>query len=194
MDINTLTEQKEIWKPIPDYEGCYEASSLGRIRSLNRTVSITRKNKTHQRAINGNILYLTKNRGGYLVRTLSKYSKHRLVTAHRMVMYAFVGKSDMQIDHINDIKTDNRLSNLHYVTTRENNFKFAAKNNDYYLYYIKNRDAWNCRILYKGKSNYIGYSKDKEKVRAMRDEFIKENMADVMKDNLVIQSLQATAK
>lgn len=92
----------EIWKPIIGYEGLYEVSNIGNIKNV---VTNTLKKQT-----------ITN--WGYLSVTLFKDGKGKKIKVHRIVMFAFVGEvsKDVEINHINEIKTDNRLTNLEYCT------------------------------------------------------------------------------
>ena len=78
----------------------------------------------------------------------------KLYFAHRLIMMAFVGDSDQQVDHINRIKTDNRFENLRYCTYRENGL-----NRDYIdkaKGYSWERNKWQARIRINRKSKYLG--------------------------------------
>jgi len=99
----------EVWKDIPDYEGIYQASTLGRIRSLPRTGTYLRILKTR---IN--------KKTGYERITLLANRKKKDHCIHRLIMLAFVGESDLDVNHKNGIKGDNRLENLEYSTKSEN--------------------------------------------------------------------------
>ena len=103
--------EKEIWKGVFEYEGLYQASDLGRIRSLN-----------YKRSGTIRILKPGKYRGGYLHVYLCKDGKGKKCSVHRLVWEAFNGKipPDMQVNHINEDKTDNRLENLNLMTCKEN--------------------------------------------------------------------------
>lgn len=98
----------EIWKPVPGYEGFYEVSSIGRVKSL-------RDNHNKLREI---IRKPRKTRTGYM--DIGLKNKHFLV--HQLVMLAFVGPppQGLEINHKNGNKTDNRLENLEYVTKSYN--------------------------------------------------------------------------
>ena len=110
---------KEIWKPIKGYEGLYEISSLGRVKSLERYVA----NNGGKYLIKERILKPTKNQYGYLYVVISKnnINKHKLI--HRLVAETFISNkhSKRTINHINGIKTDNTLENLEWCTHKHNN-------------------------------------------------------------------------
>lgn len=101
---------REIWKPIPGYEGLYWASDLGRVKSLGndkkRKEKILRPRKTK----------------GYLQVALCKDGKVKRLYVHRLVWIAFNGPIPEGYDcnHINEDKTDCRLANLNLMTRKEN--------------------------------------------------------------------------
>ena len=99
---------EENWKAVIGYEGLYEVSNLGRIRSL--YYGRTRVLKTY------------KGNRDYLIVSLSKDGKQKTYTVHRLVANAFIPNPENkpEIDHINTITTDNRVENLRYVTPKEN--------------------------------------------------------------------------
>lgn len=102
----------EVWKPVPGYEGLYEASSLGRIRSLG-----------NGRNVKGRILVQVFGNTEYLRVCLYKNKTKSMKSVHRLVYSAFYGPipPGMEVNHINEDKTDNRLENLNLMTRTENN-------------------------------------------------------------------------
>lgn len=111
---------EERWKPIKGYEGFYEISSLCRIRSLSRKV----KSKSIGFAVTKErILEPWMNRSvGYYMVTLYKYGKNRKLLVHRLFAEAFIPNPENKpcIDHINGIRSDNRVENLRWCTHKEN--------------------------------------------------------------------------
>lgn len=95
------------WKDVVGYEGIYKVSDAGHVISF-------AKNKE------GKLRIPTINSTGYFNVGLCKKGKYVTRKVHRLMAIAFFGKSKLLVNHKNGIKTDNRLSNLEYVTDREN--------------------------------------------------------------------------
>lgn len=116
----------EIWKPIPGFVG-YEASNLGRVRSLDKVVFTRHRGFEGTRLRRGKVLKGTaRKKDRYLVVGLavdtSAGSRIIQVNVHRAVSLAFHGvpAEGLVVDHINGNKHDNRPENLEYVTNSEN--------------------------------------------------------------------------
>lgn len=116
---------KETWKDIPGYSGLYEVSNLGRVRSLGRECNS--KNNSKQRKKERILVQEITIHGYCRVRLYDGEGNSKHYAVHRLVMNAFIGFSDEDVNHINEIKTDNRLINLEYCT-RIHNCNHGSRN------------------------------------------------------------------
>lgn len=107
----------EVWKDIKGFVGIYQVSNLGNVKSLERYV-----NNGHQ-LVNEKVLKPIINSLGYAKVTLYKDGKRKIFSVHRLVAEAFIPNPENKpcIDHVNCIRSDNRLENLRWVTHSENN-------------------------------------------------------------------------
>jgi hypothetical protein len=112
----------EAWKPIAGYEGLYEVSDQGRVRSCDRFVLVRRKHKIHQKPLQGRFLRQTKNNHGYFTVALSRNCQPKTYSVHGLVLTAFVGPKPEGFEccHWNGDPTDNRLENLRWDTPKAN--------------------------------------------------------------------------
>lgn len=154
---------EEIWKDIPKYEGHYQASNLGRIKSLQRK----RKHPsgTGTTTVKERILKAAVSPMGYLTLRLSKDGKKKTLTVHKLVAMAFLNHTPcghkMVVNHINFNKQDNRVCNLEIVTQRENaNRKHLKSTSDFVgVYWAKGKNKWGSSIILNGKQKHLGYFK-----------------------------------
>lgn len=100
---------KELWRPVVGYEGLYEVSNFGRVRSLG--------NRTHK----GVHILKQANKGKYLFVELCKDGVRKQFLVHRLVAQAFIPNPENKptVDHINMFKTDNKVENLRWATQTE---------------------------------------------------------------------------
>jgi hypothetical protein len=110
--------ENEIWKDITGYEGLYQVSNMGRVRSTNRTIKLA---SGSERRLPSKVLR-PGNQRGYLRVTLSSGGIETTHLVHRLVAAAFMGPAadGMEVDHINEDHGDNRLDNLRYLSRFEN--------------------------------------------------------------------------
>jgi len=109
---------EEFWKDIIGYEGHYQISNLGRVKSIARQ----RKNGLSICITKEKILKTHTNIWGYTTVTLSLNSKSMAYRIHRLVAINFIPNSNskIEVNHINGIKSDNSLENLEWCTAKEN--------------------------------------------------------------------------
>lgn len=107
---------QEEWKPIIGYEGIYEVSNRGRVRSVDRVDSNShfRPGIIRKTRVDANT--------GYEYVFLRKDGAAKNCTVHRLVAQAFIQKPNEQdeVNHINEDRTDNRVENLEWVTKKQN--------------------------------------------------------------------------
>ena len=109
----------EVFRDIPGWEGMYQVSNIGTVRSVDRTVgSVT--GKTYNRK--GKVLRQNYNEDGYKIVYLSRNARDITMGVHRAMGLAFIPNLDQKpmINHINAIRDDNRLENLEWCTNAEN--------------------------------------------------------------------------
>jgi hypothetical protein len=109
----------ETWKPIPGYEGLYECSDRGQVRSLDRQV---RAKGGSTKLSPGMVLSQGRSTTGYYSVSLCKAGVIRQYGVHRLVLLTFVGPPPGRADacHNNGRRTDNRLVNLRWDTHNKN--------------------------------------------------------------------------
>lgn len=111
----------EIWKPIPGYEGRYEASDQGQIRSVPRQVrSVSKHGREFWISLNGRVLRPGDCKG-YDIVNLSVENRPNMERVHRLVALTFVvGGPLPHVNHKNGNKRDNRAENLEWCDARYN--------------------------------------------------------------------------
>lgn len=152
----------EIWRDIPEYEGSYQISNLGRIKSKDRV--------RYRKLIDQDVVYPGKlmkqhvDASGYFRITLCKDGKRILNLVHHLVFWTFntrvVIKKGYHIDHINQDQKDNRLENLQYIEERQNYIKrsLCSKKTSKYVgvCWDKSRNKWTANIRIGKKYLHLG--------------------------------------
>lgn len=113
----------EEWRDIAGYEGMYQVSSYGRVKSLDRIIYLRNQFGECHKFLKGQILKDKLDRYGYPCVSLALYGKHRSFTVHILVARMFLPKYDynkLQVNHIDGNKLNNNISNLEIVTPQQN--------------------------------------------------------------------------
>jgi hypothetical protein len=151
----------EIWKDVPGYEGIYQVSDMGNVKSLSREKLIRGK---YPITTKEKILKQLVNPRGYLIVILCKNNLKKTINVHMLVAMAFLNhKSDgtykIVIDHINNNKLDNRVVNLQLISQRENSSKDKKDGTSQYVgvSWNKSRNKWVVFIKIDNKNKNLGY-------------------------------------
>lgn len=122
-----MSEKTEIWKPVIGYEGLYEVSSMGRIRSLDRITSYINRTQegkeyTTTHTHKGKLMKQHNNHFGYKVIALCINGKYRTCMVHRLVAQVFIPNPNNlpQVNHKDENKQNNCIDNLEWCTQQYN--------------------------------------------------------------------------
>lgn len=140
------------YKPIPGYEGLYEVSACGKVRSLN--FKRTGKIRIMKPQIHTN---------GYLCLTLYKNEQQEKCFVHRLVAFAFIRntKNELEVNHKDWDKKNNNVSNLEWCSRRYNGNhranKHASSSKYPGVYFHKATQKWKVHITINGHQEHLGY-------------------------------------
>lgn len=114
---------EEIWKDIKGYEGIYQVSNTGKIKSLDRIIYQDKDGLTYSRLIKGKVLKYNYDKQGYLLVHLCINGIRKCFKVHRLVAEAFIENVEQKqyVNHIDGNKKNNVMNNLEWVTPSENN-------------------------------------------------------------------------
>jgi hypothetical protein len=160
----------EVWRDIPTYEGKYQVSNLGNVKSLNYNKTKVAKVMTK---------YLNTN-GRHSV-GLSKNGKHNgNCKISQLVAMAFLNHKPcglkMVVDHKDNNKLNDRLYNLQVITNRQNTSKDKRGGTSKYTGVYKDKTKWRAAIRINGKIKYLGlFVDEKEAAQAYQNELKKIN-------------------
>ncbi len=148
----------EQWKPILGYEGIYEISDLGRLKSLEKTVRNGRGYKTLKEVI----LKQGTSIGGYKQNNLWVKRKPKTFNIHKLVAVAFLNHipngHELVVNHKDFNKENNKSNNLEIVTPRQNTNRKHVKSSSKYtgVHWSKYKNKWESSIRINNKGRYLG--------------------------------------
>ena len=151
----------EVWKDIPEYEGLYQVSNLGNVKSLDRIDDRGRKLK-------GKVLKGAICGSPYFRVNLYKDNKIKLKKIHQLVAIAFLKHTPcghkLVVNHIDINPKNNNLYNLEVITHRKNSNRKHIKSSSKYVgvCWDKKRNKWRSNIAINGRKKHLGYFTDEK--------------------------------
>jgi len=155
--------ETEIWKDVPNWESYYHVSNLGKVKSKIRPYIVAcKKGKIKTGVRKEKLLRAGLDSSGYRQVVLNAHNKNKSFKVHKLVAIAFLGHNPcgntIQVDHINKVRTDNRLANLAILTAREHNHKDARSGTSKHMgvSWSKERVKWVVQIFINKKHTSLG--------------------------------------
>jgi hypothetical protein len=161
---------EEIWRDIPNYEGYYQVSNLGRVKSVAKKVQ---GKSGSLRSLSEKILRISKDDKGYPIICLTKQSKRKTHAIHRLVAYAFLNHTPngykVIVDHKDNNPENSKLENLQLISPRLNSSKdrFRKKHTSKYVGVSHHpaTNKWRAKIYLDKKQIHIGLFDTEEDAR-----------------------------
>lgn len=164
--ICDMERDLEEWKDVPvvGYEGLYQVSNMGRVRSVDRVIENSIGKKCYYK---GRVLKLSVDGNGYYLINLSKEGKRKAIKVHQLVAMAFLGHKpngmDRVVDHVNGDKLNNNVSNLQLTTNRENTSKDRVGSSKFIgVSWHKQMKKWRVEIRINGPKVFLGLFHNEE--------------------------------
>lgn len=171
--MNNFTKQqlqREIFMDVPGYEGMYQVSNIGRVKSLSRKVSNGTGEFISQEKILKSFLSGAKGEE-YITVALSKDSLKKPFKMHVLQMKTFKPEDYQKcvdfpkmyvVDHKDNVRHNNNIENLQVITFRENASKDRKQGTSLYtgVYWYPSRNKWRAKIYINGKFVHLGYFKE----------------------------------
>ncbi|MFT8930006.1 MAG: NUMOD4 motif-containing HNH endonuclease [Sporolactobacillus sp.] len=175
------TIDEEVWKDVKGYEGYYQVSNLGRVKSVNRIIQ-RRTGSVH--TVKGRILKQKENHNksslGVKFVSLWKNNHGTMRAVHRLVAQVFLSDWDpnLEVDHIDRNRDHNMASNLRMVDRLQNELNNAKKTDRHYtskyigVYKYAKSNKWMAYARVNKVMNNLGLYDSEEQAARARDEFV----------------------
>lgn len=166
----------EIFKDVKGYEGFYQVSNRGRVKSF-----VKWRGSSEPR-----ILSAPLNSDGYPLLHLCRNGNKKSIKVHQLVAMAFLGYTQngntVVVDHINHDKTDNNVKNLQVISHRENSCKRLKKYTSKYVgvSWRKDRNKWTARINLNGVYKHLGNFTDEKQAYFEYQKALNENNVSIL--------------
>ncbi|WP_025120644.1 MULTISPECIES: NUMOD4 domain-containing protein [unclassified Serratia (in: enterobacteria)] len=168
----------EAWIDVSGFEGTYQISDAGNLRSLDRTV--LNKGSGCVYPLKGKTLKPRKDADGYLITDLWKAGKKTTVKIHRLVAAAFTPGAGPEVDHINGQRDDNRALNLRWASVSQNRANSHTRKNKSGVVGVRycegRKNPWQAYGRVNGKFKSLGLFPTKQLAEAARQKHIQEVM------------------
>lgn len=163
-----------MYKDIPGYVGLYQVSDQGQVKALPRKIIRPKSSYvTHEK-----LMSLNDNKNGYLkVRLTAEDGSTKMFFVHRLVIETFIGPDPRQVNHKDRNRKNNALSNLEYLTGRENCIHALDKTKtaSRFVGVTKHSSGkWRSRALKNKKVVYLGLYATEEQAAAAYERFLNE--------------------
>jgi hypothetical protein len=171
-----MENNAEIWKDIVGFEGLYQISNYGNVKSCRRYVNA----KFGKRVVNEKLLSLGKDKDGYFMAILCQDGIKKTVKIHRLVANAFIDKFDDKniVNHIDSNKSNNIVSNLEWVSSLENSChsRLKMKTSSKYVgvCFHKKDNKFRATATIDGKTINLGRFENEEDAYELRLNFLKD--------------------
>lgn len=173
--VNNVPIVPEEWRDIPDYEGLYQASSLGRVKSVER---YSRGNRRYK--IEETILSQVFGRGNYLFVSLNKNGSRKTLFVHKIIAMTFLGHKRCGykeiVNHIDFNITNNCINNLELVSARKSSLHKRKKGNGKSKFAgvcVTSSGKYSAHVTQNGKKKYIGAFENEIDAKNAYEEFAK---------------------
>lgn len=173
-NLSIINIEGEIWKKLINENENYLISNFGRVKSCYRQI-MRSDNKIF--TIEERILKQSINKYGYLQVAFLYKEKLNSFTVHKLVANTFIKNEDnlKQVNHIDNIKTNNELKNLEWVTSMENNchrqLKLKKASKYIGVTFCKELNKWRSKIFFQNKQIHLGVFNSEIEAHLKRIEF-----------------------